>query len=622
MPATGRVLNIEEVITPDNLGKEITRIYQTWSSFHQLKKNDWTELYKYIYATDTRTTTNNQLPWKNTTTTPKLTQIRDNLYANYMASMFPKSRWMHWEGADQQDETKDKVAAIESYMQYCIEYPGFKETIAQLVLDYIDTGNAFATVDWLDQRVDTGAKVQEGYVGPVVVRISPWDIVMNPAAPTFVSTPKIIRSLVSLGEVKELLERLTPSEEFATSGAELFDYMKTIRLRMSSMQGDISGPDQEYMVDGFTSFQAYLASGYAEILTFYGDMYDSVNDKFWKNRIIQVVDRHKVIRNDPNPSDLGMPSIYHSGWRPRTDNLWAMGPLDNLVGLQYRLDHIENLKADFFDLVAFPPLKIKGYVEDFQWGPFEKIYVGDEGDVEPLISNINPLQANMELQQLMATMEEMAGAPKEAMGFRTPGEKTAYEVEQLQNAAGRIFQAKISQFEENLIEPILNAMLELARRRMDSTTIRVLDNQYNIALFMSLTADDIQGAGRFRSVSARHFAEVANVVQNVTQFYSSGIGADPEVRTHISSIELAKLFEELLDLSNYELVTPFIRLTEQAEAQQMAQQHQEDTMMMSQTPSGLTPDDADQSFLGPPINGGNSANQSAPNSVGQAPAGR
>jgi hypothetical protein len=41
-----------------------------------------------------------------------------------------------------------------------------------------------------------------------------------------------------------------------------------------------------------------------------------------------------------------------------------MGPLDNLVGMQYRIDHLENLKADVFDLIAFPPLKIKGYVED------------------------------------------------------------------------------------------------------------------------------------------------------------------------------------------------------------------------------------------------------------------
>ena len=35
-------------------------------------------------------------------------------------------------------------------------------------------------------------------------------------------------------------------------------------------------------------------------------------------------------------------------------------------------------------------------------------------------------------------MEEMAGAPKEAMGFRSPGEKTAYEVQRMENAASQV----------------------------------------------------------------------------------------------------------------------------------------------------------------------------------------
>src|SRR5690606_5203431 len=136
------------------------------------------------------------------------------------------------------------------------------------------------------------------------------------------------------------------------------------------------------------------------ILTFYGDLYDRETETFLKNHIIQVVDRHKIIRKEPNPTNFGISPIFHSGWRFRQDNLWAMGPLDNLVGMQYRLDHLENLKADCFDLLAFPPLKVSGYVEDFEWGPFEKIYIGDEGDVEVLGTQHNPLQTNLELHMI------------------------------------------------------------------------------------------------------------------------------------------------------------------------------------------------------------------------------
>src|SRR5690606_10815538 len=176
---------------------------------------------------------------------------------------------------------------------------------------------------------------------------------------------------------------------------------------------------------------------------------------------------------------------------------------------QYRLDHLENAKADFFDLLNFPPLKIRGYVEEFEWGPFEKIYLGDDGDVEILQSQTNPLQANFELERLEAKMEQLAGAPREAMGFRTPGEKTAYEVQSLENAAGRIFQNKIAQFEEQILEPALNAMLELARRKMSETTVRVIDDEFGIAAFQQIRQEDITGVGRFKPVAARHFAEVA-----------------------------------------------------------------------------------------------------------------
>lgn len=585
------------------LGQEIARMWHTWDSYRSGKKAEWRELHKYIYATDTRSTSNSVTPWKNTTTTPKLTQIRDNLHANYMASMFPKRRWLTWEGADKSSQTKEKTDAIKAYMSYAIDYQGFKDTISRLVLDYIEYGNCFVTPDWLDERIDRPDKIASGYVGPIAKRVSPYDIVMNPTADDFYRSPKIIRSLTSLGELKEMIERMSTNEGEKETAEKLWEYLDKVRLRCSSFTGDIQEKDEIYSVEGFTSFRNYLESGYAEVLTFVGDLYDRESRTFLKNQIIQVVDRHKVIRNEPNPTDSGLPPVFHSGWRLRQDNLWAMGPLDNLVGLQYRLDHVENAKADYFDLLNCPPLKVKGYVEDFQWGPFEKIYVGDDGDVEVMTTTVNPLAANLEIAELQKRMEEMAGSPREAMGFRTPGEKTAYEVQQLENAASRIFQSKIAQFEEQILEPLLNGMLELARRKMDETTVRVIDDEFKVSTFLNLSADDLMGAGRIRPIAARHFVEVAERVQNVTQFMGSAIGQDQMVQTHLSSVALAKMFEELLDLEEYKIVQPFIRLTEQAEAQQMANQHAEDAQMAMGTSSGIGTDWDNEPGVETPVNG-------------------
>lgn len=587
----GKTIDLDDLITRDQLACKIADHWQSWNTARQSKLEEWAEIRKYVYATDTTKTSNATLPWNNKTTIPKLCQIRDNLYANYMATMFPKRRNIVWEGATKSDETKAKTNAIRDYISWCVEQPWFKDEISRLVLDYIDYGNAIATVEWKDDRVEHTDKTQVGYVGPVPRRISPLDIVVNPTAPSFTESPKIIRSLVSLGEAKEMLMRMSNSDGEREIANELFNYMKDLRHNSQNWGTNVKYKDDFFQMDGFDSYQHYLQSDYVEVLSFYGDIYDKENDELLRNYMIVVVDRHKVAFKAPNPSYFGKAPIYHSGWRIRQDNLWAMGPLDNLVGMQYRIDHIENMKADMFDLSVFPPLKIKGYVEDFEWGPFEKIFVGDDGDVEVMTPNFNVLQANIEIEQLEAKMEQMAGAPKEAMGFRTPGEKTMYEVQRLENAASRVFQNKIAQFEEQLIEQILNAMLELARRKMESTVIRVLDDEYRFGVFKTLTATDITGTGRIRPIAARHFAEKAELIQNITNFYASAVGQDPDIKAHFSSIKVAKMIEEIMEVEDWELVTPYIRLTEQQEAMRLSNAQMEETQVQAATPAGISQGD-------------------------------
>lgn len=595
---TGRVLDLDRLLVPDHLGTSISKFYINWETFRQEKIKQWEELRRYIYATDTRQTSNATLPWKNTTTVPKLCQIRDNLNANYMASIFPKRRWLVWEGGD--EDSQAKAEAIKDYMSYVVEYDGFKKEIGKLVLDYIDYGNCFATVEWRDetQLLASTNMTKVGYVGPVIRRISPLDIVMNPTGSDFTNTPKIIRSLITKGECKEVLDRFT-SDDTREMYESLWDYLKEIRVHASTIGSNTDKSKNDfYRVDGFTSFRNYLTSNYVELLTFYGDIYDEEKDEYLRNHVVVVADRHKVVWKGPNPSFFGHPPLYHCGWRIRQDNLWAMGPLDNLVGMQYRIDHVENLKADVFDLIAFPVIKVKGYVEDFKWAPMERIYTGDDGDVNMITPPFQILQANTEIEVLEKRMEEMAGSPKEAMGFRTPGEKTAYEVQRLENAASRVFQNKIAQFEEQLIENLLNACLELAKRNMTDTSIRILDDEYKAAMFKTLEPDDITGNGRIRPIAARHFAERADKVQNINNFYQSAVGQDPQVRIHFSGIKTAKLFEDLLEIDDYELVQPYIRISEQADAQRLMNSHQQQVGVEAQTPAGISPDDYDKDKFG------------------------
>ena len=593
---TSKVLELKDILQPDAMATRLTAKWQEWDMMRQLKKNDWKEIRQYVYATDTTQTSNAQLPWKNKTTVPKLCQIRDNLYANYTATLFPQRKWLIWEANERDANSARKRDAIVNYMSWAIAQPSFKEEIDKIILDYIDYGNCIATVDWLDERVQTpDGRTQMGYIGPTVRRISPLDCVMNPTSDNFRSSPKFVRSIINRGELKELLQRMS-TDENQEEYEKLYQYLSELRSNAHAFEGDWIDRDDAFRVDGFTSFRAYLQSELVEVLTFYGDVYDYQNDMLLKNHVITVVDRHKLIGKKPNPSFFGYPPIFHAPWRRKQDNLWGMGPLDNLVGMQYRIDHIENMKADIFDLVTYPVQKIKGFVESYTWQPGEQIFVSEEGDVELVQPDVNIMMADTQIQVYYNLMEEIAGAPREAMGFRTPGEKTKYEVQSLENAAARVFQNKIKQFEEQIIEPLLNAMLELARRNLNSaTTIKVFDDEFKVASFQSLVVEDITGIGRIKPIAARHFAEQAQMVQNLSSLSQSQLW--PVVQPHFSSVKLAKIFEEAFNLKDLEVVVPNVALAEQAEAQKLVQALQEQLMTETSTATGMG-DDFDE--LPPP----------------------
>ncbi len=582
---TGKVMALENIISPDLLATRLTERYIQWDTLRQVAKNDWEEVRRYVYATDTTQTSNASLPWKNKTTVPKLCQIRDNLFANYIATLFPKRKWLIWEPENEDAADVEKRDAIINYMTWTIEQPTFKSEMEKIIQDYIDFGNCFATVEWVDQRVEQLDKTQAGYVGPAVRRISPLDIVFNPTAENFMQTPKLVRSLISMGELRDLLGRMSNDENQAQYEA-LFTYLKEIRFHARQFQGDWIQKDRLYSMDGFTNFRAYLLSDMVEVLTFYGDWYDPYTDVFEKNRVITVVDRHKLIENKPNPSFFGYPPIVHSPWRRKQDNLWGQGPLANLVGMQYRMDHIENMAADIWDLVTYPVQKVKGFVEEYVWQPGEKIFVSEEGDVELVQPEVQIMQSDMKIEKLQTQMEEFAGAPREAMGIRSPGEKTKYEVQRLENASSRMFQNKINQFSEQVLEMLLNYMLELARRNLSGAlTIKVFDNDLNATTFQTLTVDDITGIGRIKPIGARHFAEQAELVQNLTALTGSNLWAT--VQPHFSGVVLARILESIFDLKDYRAVTPYIQLAEQADGQRMVQALQEQLHQEMGTATGI-----------------------------------
>lgn len=553
----------------DNFARSLINLYDKW----RVQRDNWIEekkeLRNYIFATDTSTTSNSSLPWKNTTTVPKLCQIRDNLHANYIDALFPNDEWLVWEGDDESSVSKEKRRVIEMYIKNKAKASGLRESISNLLYDYIDEGICFGEVIWVHEKHfdEILGKDVTTYIGPKLLRISPFDHVFNPTAIHYNKSPKFTRYLKTIGDLKkELISR--PDLEF---DQEMFKKVMERRRTLSAYGRDDLDKADGYYADGFGSFSEYLGSGLIEIIEFEGDIYDDQNDVLLENRLVTIADGEFILRNIPNPNWLGRDNKASVGWRDRKDNLYAMGPLDNLVGMQYRLDHLENLKADALDLTIHPPMKKVGDVQPFEWRPGEIIDIPEDGDLVPMPPNAAAFQVNNEISFIMEMMEEMAGAPKQAMGIRTPGEKTAFEVQSLDNAAGRIFNSKIHKFEVQFLEPILNLMLEVSRRNLNvADTLKVTDDQFGAVTFTEITRDDITATGKLRPMGARHFAARSQLIQNLTGIFNSPLGQI--IQPDLSRKQLTKLVEETMGLSRYKLFRDNVAIMEQQETQRLVNQ--------------------------------------------------
>jgi hypothetical protein len=590
-PNDVKVAELQSLIQEDVLATSIANKFVELKQLRINWENECKETLEYVFATTTMTTSNSTNPWRNKTVLPKLCQIRDNLHANYMAALFPNDNFLKWESYDNESADAELVVTIQAYMDNKIRKSKFRQVVSQLVYDFIDYGNAIADVEYVDETMvsEEPGFDKSNYVGPRLVRISPMDVVFNPTASSFVNTPKLTRKIYSIADLLVLVEDNT------SFGFDEGMIRKVLANRRTLAPVDTSMIEKavSFNTAGFGDLKEYFGKDLVEIIELEGDVYDTKKGELLRNRIITIADRTVVLRNIENPSWTGKSTKQHVGWRLRPDNLYAMSPLANLVGMQYRINHLENVKADIFDMTAFPPIKIKGEVSDFVWRPLEKIHLlDDNADITALQFDSSALGADFQIEGLENKMEDMVGAPKQAMGIRTPGEKTAFEVQTLDNASGRMFQSKISYFEENFMEPLVNAMLELASRRLDGKDIiSVLDDDLGVERFMEITKSDLTASGRVRPIGARHFAAQATMLQNLTQLSNSTLGNDPTVTAHLSGKKKAKLIEELLGLKPGDIYQENIGIIEQVESQQVLESAMVETGITPTAPAGEIPNE-------------------------------
>jgi len=582
-------LDVEGMINRD---ARATDIVLMWTKF-QTQRNPYLIGHKdkrnFIFGVTSDTTQAGETTdWSNRTVLPKLTQIRDNLHANYMSALLPNDSWFKWERHSDEEGTIKKQETIQAYMSNKVRIGDFRRQVSQLVFDYIDYGNAFADVTYENEIFKDPATDESftGFVGPKIIRINPLDIVFDLTATSFRNAPKIVRTLHTMGSFASKLKN--EAEQGWVEG--VLDKMMALRSQVSSLSHDDFNKVDSFQVDGFGNLFDYLATGQVEVLEFEGDIYDHENGVLLENQLISIVDRTFVARQVTNPAWNQRGFKEHVGWRLRDNNLWAMGPLDNLVALQHAVDKLNNGKLDALDLNIFPRIIAVGDVEpeSLDMSPRGITVIRGSGRVVIDKPDISVIAADREIQYLMDQMEQMAGAPREAMGLRSPGEKTAFEVSSLVTAAGRIFQEKVDQFEIELLEPTLNNMLETAKRNISGQEIvRVQDNDLGVERFLTITRDDITSSGKLRPIGARHFSQDAQTLQAIQLIMNSNVAQI--IAPHISGKKLAKAVEELTGIDRFDIVRDNAAVFEAGESQRLIREDQ----AAQDVESGVQPGDVE-----------------------------
>ena len=400
-------------------------------------------------------------------------------------------------------------------------------------------------------------------------------------ADTFQQSPKITRVVKTVGELirdAEENQTLGYSQEAVDKAREL---RQTVR-RVGAIEFD---KHIQMMYDGFGSASQYLQSGYVEILELFGDLYDVESDTFYKNHVITVLDRRFILRKEPLNTLSGRPHIYHAGWRTRQDNLWAMGPLDNLIGMQFLINHLENARADAFDQMLAPTRVEVGDVErtDVVPGKPGGTYrvLTAEGQVYNLAPDTTVLTADNQIMLKMEQMEQFAGLPKQELGIRTPGEKTLGEVMHLSRSASKVFKNKILTF-ENFLSDLINAELELVKTQQNVDDMIAVIGETGVVSFMNITPKDLKANGTMVPIGSQYFERQQQLVQNF-QLFQQVLSQDPLAIQHFSSVKMAQLYAEMMDIDHLNVIFPYVRVGEQAEfmkLQQAAQtQVQEDDLV-------------------------------------------
>lgn len=567
----------------ETAASDIALLFHEWNSYRDVQLTRWEEIDRYIHATDTK---DMQDHFNHKTHIPVVSQIHEDLQAILYGTVFPHNDWLGWQPFDMDAASMDKRKKVLGYLKHAHGLNYFKNTVRGLLDDYTRYGNCFAQVCYTSEsKEEEDGTVTPGYAGPALKRISPYDIVFDPTAATFEATPKIVQEIQTKGGFISFVDNLR------SQGIEISDEAVKYVLEKSTGRGqqDTSTTRKNAQYQQMTSIESFQRTSSVRLLWFYGSIFDNDQQELHSNRLIVTVDE-KFTLFDIQEND---PMIFKAGWKKRPDNLWSQGALDNIVGINYMVNHRENAKNDAIDRYIYPDRLYQGEVEEIYDENTSQIkYLTTEGGA---VTDITPdstvLSFNPEIEMHEQRARLAARLPQQLSGFRSPGEKTATEVQTLNDGAFRGFINKAEQFEQDFLEKIVTAEITIARKNYSSVINVMQEDQEGFFSLLEVTEEDLKSNGKLIPFGARRFARMLQQQQGLQTVFSSPLAQ--YIQPHLNTYGLTEVVNKVFGFDEFEMFSKFASVEEQLDQQKAANVAQQELVRSTDQ---LTPEELEGEF--------------------------
>jgi hypothetical protein len=339
--------------------------------------------------------------------------------------------------------------------------------------------------------------------------------------------------------------------------------------------------DAQYVPDGFGTITQYYDSGFVEMLCFRGDLFDAENMEASHNRSVVVVDSGHVLFNREDTAS----QIRKGGWKPRPDNLWSQGALDNVISINYMVNHRENAKNDAIDKFVHPDRAYIGDVDEIydEVTGQTKYIMPEGGQVSDITPDSTVLSYNSEIGMHLDFARRAARLPQQLAGFRTPGEKTALEVQNLNDGAFRGFINKAEQFEQEFLEKLISDEIKVSKENFSSVVEVMSPDEDGIFSILEITEDDLATNGKLEPYGARRFSRLLQQQAGINQLANSNLGA--LLQAHTSTWNVAQAVSTVFGFDDFKLFEKNVAVREQLEMQQEAAMAENEFVAQQSQPS-------------------------------------